>query len=164
VSLAKSGNTDSTYIMTVHADGDCACNPQHLSDSTVALCDRTPSSSHGVLSYNYASIGMWLQALYSGRLFSVCDPFVSHGTYDSGSQPVVSLFPLTTSSTPTATTSPVGVGLVAMHVGRPIPSNASIPTGSADHASKATDVCGQARPFNGIVLDRWVLWYARVWL
>ena len=124
----------STFLLETHADADCpGAARKH---SAAAFCRRAPSSLVGTLGYNYASLGLWLSEMRSGSLFSSCSRNVFHGVYDQGSSPSVAMFAISESS----------AGVVLLHNG--VPNNSSLNTS-----------CGaSATPFDGLVLDRFLLW------
>jgi hypothetical protein len=143
----------SAFVVSIHQDGDASCaadtHTDADADADTAACDRAPRNSPFALGFNFASLGLWIQQLRSGRLFSSCSADqVFHGVYDFGSAPSVALFPVSQSDNNST------VGLLAFHNG--MPSN--LTAASSPRAPLRSSACGSALRFNGIVLDRFRLW------
>ncbi|KJE96984.1 hypothetical protein CAOG_007474 [Capsaspora owczarzaki ATCC 30864] len=136
--LAQTASGETTIAFAaVAANSYCWNNEKDNKRGTPALCDSTPSSTTGVLSYTIGSLDslvLFAHLAAADASISSCSPYgdLKHGMYDMGYAPSASLF---------VSSSSRALGILELHTGL-----------NGDESDSGN--CGLALPHKGqLVLD-----------
>jgi hypothetical protein len=124
-------------VLEVHGDGFCWNTEERNKQPTPLVCDQVPTSTPGVLNYNYAPLENWKSFLTSpsSAPMSSCSSLILHGTFDQGSNPSAALVSLGSQS-----------AVIEAHHGWKA-------------SDKDTSQCGapiSRTPFGGAMLNSWI--------